>query len=126
MTDQIELFAPIQADIDPMDAPVIASPEHPYHMPVDTYAGNHGRTASIGLEELKSLGYTIEHFWELEINETYNIDLPDGVVTTAAKVIDRDGNRLLLIWDAKPGNFFCDNEIIRPGEKEINMEGRNK
>lgn len=121
MTDQTGLFLPPDKDADPMAPPVIAPPEHPYQMPVDTYEGSYGRTASMGLEELQAVGYTIEHSWELKINETYGINLPDGLVTTAANVRTPDRDLLMVVWDPRPGNFFCDDEIIRPGEKEIKL-----
>ena len=121
MSNQVGLFAPVEPDADPMAAPIIAPPEHPYQMPVETYSGTHGRTAADGLQELKTVGYAIEHSWELEINETYNIDLPDGLKTTAAIIKDPDGNKLLVIWDPKPGNFFSGDEILRPGKKEIKI-----
>ncbi len=129
MTDQIGLFAPVEKETDLLAAPEIAppaEPTHPFEMPVDTYAGDHGRTAANALEELKAAGWEVELSWELRINETYQIDLPDGLVTTAANVKTPRGDRWFIVWDPKPGNFFADDEIVRPGFESIKIESEHE
>ncbi len=67
------------------------------------------RLALDGIKEMESLGYVFEHTWTGQLFDGDN--LPDGTDRTMAVCIFPDGDRYLISWDHKAGNFFCEDEI---------------